>query len=303
MKFLILLLSISTITLACGGKAEESNESQETETPALEETESFPEDTIEIILSEPVIDTSIVLNYNGLDVPVELKAARTDEIKGTVLLLHGWNLPHTEWCEKTALCEYLVDSGYHVVMPNFGKTTYHWDVFPETREDYKQWPTRRWMMSTNGFLSVIMDRYDVFFTDQNNIAVGLSTGGRGAAFFALEQPMVFNGCVALSADFDQTKISDEPINNGYYGSYAEFPDRWEGMDNIYNSAEDWSCDIYLGHGVADKMCPVSQSQEFAKRLKEIGKVRVVESYPDHGHNYDYWDSETEAIIEFIQSLE
>ena len=41
--------------------------------------------------------------------------------KGTILALHGWNLPHLDWCTKTSLCEKAKEQGYIVVLPNMGR--------------------------------------------------------------------------------------------------------------------------------------------------------------------------------------
>jgi len=246
-------------------------------------------------------DTSVLLSYLETEVPVNIKVTSKD-FKGSILLLHGWNLPATEWCEKTELCTRALANGYNVILPDFGKSTYQWELYPETINRYKPYANRSWMYEV--FLSHLQIELKLLLEHQFNAVIGLSTGGRGAALFALEHPNIFNACVALSADFDQTKIPNEPINTGFYGSYTLFPERWSGKDNIYNRASEFRVPLYLGHGGKDSMCPTEQTQLFYEKLKTLNKVNVSLSIkPLHGHDYDYWGEETEAIMEFIDRLE
>ncbi len=308
--FKVLGILCSVMLLACS--ADESEEESTVESNEVHtEDEHVSKEKADSSMIEKVEkkqaflngDTTILLSYMGHEVSVSVKVPKdqTEGIK-SVLLLHGWNLPPNEWCEKTELCEELLMHGYHIITPNFGKSTYHWELYPETIENYRKFPSRKWMFEV--FMTHIQDSLGLLRNDQSNSVVGLSTGGRGAALFALENPETFNSCVALSADFDHSKISDEPINNGFYGSIKEFPERWTGKDNIYNRAEEWKVPLYLGHGKQDKMCPVSQTQEFYKKLQELSFEDVVLSLPDsHGHDYTYWSYETQSIIDFLIKYE
>lgn len=280
-----------------------SNSKSEAQSENLDVSrKQVPSDTIpnriNSVNSIAVKDTTLSLSYNEYSCEIVIKAVPNQLASKNILLLHGWNLPHTEWCEKTALCQMAIDSGYNVIMPNFGKSTYQWEVYPETIDKYRPYPTRKWMYQT--FLAYCKDSLGLLKQDQYNAVVGLSTGGRGSALFALEHPDVFDACVSLSADFDQTKISDEPINNGFYGAYKSHPDRWEGKDNIYNRAEEWKVPIYLGHGSLDQMCPTEQTHNFHAKLQELGFEDVELSIMNKGHDYDYWDAETENIVEFLE---
>ncbi len=294
--------------LACSNDQENKQSSDDNSTSAqnkdqnvsvLSDSNDVTTNLIEMPLNQ---DTSLTLSYQGnpVDLMVYAPDSATVSIK-SVLLLHGWNLPPNEWCEKAELCNNLLKEGYHVIAPNFGKSTYHWELYPETIENYRKYPDRKWMYEV--FLSTVQDSLGLLKTDQTNAVIGLSTGGRGAALMALERPEIFKACVALSADFDHSKIPDEPINNGFYGSINQFPERWTGKDNIFNRAAEWSVPLYLGHGRLDKMCPVSQTEEFATKLQEQGFDQVVLSIPDsYGHNYEYWSYETGNIFNFLKKF-
>jgi S-formylglutathione hydrolase FrmB len=246
----------------------------------------------------PNTDTTFILNYNETPVKTTIHYP-AGKHSGVILLLHGWGLPSSQWCEKSTLCKTALQNGFILVVPDFGKTTYHYEVYKETIEKYKAWPTRKWMYET--YLPFVRENFGLFSAGDDSFVAGLSTGGRGAALFALEKPDIFIGAACLSADFDQTKISTEPINTGYYGSYQKFPERWSGMDNIYNRVEEMKTSLFIAHGRKDKMCPYSQSKNYYLRLKEKNPGLHVEfvTGESDGHDYLFWEKQTNAILEFF----
>lgn len=245
-------------------------------------------------------DTSFTIAFRGNPIRFSIHYPAS-QIKGTILLLHGWNLPSDEWCDKTTFCKKSLDSGFVLIVPDFGKTTYHFQIYPETILKYRKFPTREWMYDT-AFVH-LQNQFSLLLPTQNNFVCGLSTGGRGSALFALEKPELFSACAALSADFDQTKIIDEPINNGYYGSFKKFPDRWKGKDNIYNRANEFKVPAFLAHGVNDKICPFSQTENFYLLLKKINPNLQNEFFFEKtgGHNYQFWEKSTDKMISFFIS--
>lgn len=220
------------------------------------------------------------------------------EIKGNLLLLHGWNFPALNWCENSSLCAKAKDSGFVLIIPFFGKSTYQWENYPETIESYKKYPHRKWMYE---YFLPFLQSQELLKKDQNNFIAGLSTGGRGAALFALENPDIFNAGACLSADFDHSLLSDEPINNGFYGSINKHPERWKGKDNIHYRASEMEVPLYLGHGTNDVVCPSDQTKNYAEELSKYKKEFQLHLVPAK-HDYDYWESETNAILSYFISF-
>lgn len=246
-------------------------------------------------------DTTVHLNYGTNKIPVTIHYPK-EKSAGSLMLLHGWNLPSGEWCEKTSICSKALKFGYTLIIPDFGKTTYHWQTYPETIEKYKRYPTRKWM--TDSLFSWLQSKMNLLIPGKNNFVAGISTGGRGAALFALEHPEIFKGAACLSADFDQSKIAGEPINTGYYGSFEKFPDRWKGKDNIFLRANEFRVPVLLIHGKLDKMCPFSQSEEFFRELKRVHpdlKAELIVA-PKGQHNYQLWSAYSDRILQFFSSV-
>ena len=80
----------------------------QTETEPLSQNKNSYELTSCEKITAPKIekDTTIYLSYKGYKYETVIKSI-DDSIsyKGTILALHGWNLPHLDWCDKTSLCE------------------------------------------------------------------------------------------------------------------------------------------------------------------------------------------------------
>jgi pimeloyl-ACP methyl ester carboxylesterase len=99
--------------------------------------------------------------------------------KGCILLLPGWNFSRTDWCERSSMCTQALQRGFALVMPEMGKSVYAEQLFPETRPDWRQYPTRPWLREQ--VIEEVRARFGLLKPGQNNFVVGLSTGARGAA--------------------------------------------------------------------------------------------------------------------------
>lgn len=265
---------------------------------ASEEVGIEKEDTMLQEKAKPILkDTVFYLMRNSDSISVEIHVPKT--IKGNLLLLHGWNLPATDLCNKTLLCQKALDSGLVLIIPNFGKSTYQWENYPQTIKRFLKYPTRKWMVDT--FLIHLQTEFNLLMEGDRNFVYGVSTGGRGAALLALENPKIFKATACLSADFDQSQLKGEPINTGYYGALEKFKERWVGRDNIHNRAGEFKSGIYLGHGVMDKVCPVSQTVNFDLEVRKLNPSLKIETHIDSTgvHDYPYWDSNTDAILAFF----
>ena len=260
-------------------------------------------DSFSPIQSVPIIekDTTIYLSYKGYKYETVIKAI-DDSIsyKGTILALHGWNLPHLDWCDKTSLCEKAKELGYVVVLPNMGKSTYSNCYYPETRKDWAIFPTRKWFNDT--LLSHLHSQFNLFDEAQKNYVLGLSTGGKGAALIALDNPKTFNAAGVLSADFDQSYFKTYNYYIGFYGDFNSFKDRWIKHDNLIYSIKNYTVPTYLGHGLKDNVCPATQTVMFFDSLKihqpNLNCILHIDSTAKH--DYSYWDSEVSAMFDFFE---
>lgn len=287
--FLVILLASMGIACSTSGKEDMRSESLAKQSVPLEDT---------IKRENLSLRDTVFYLYRNKD-SIRVKLLVPAERKGTILFLHGWNLPPDEICQKTNACQQLLDSGYVLILPDFGKTTYQWENYPQTRKSYLKYPTRHWIQDT--FLRVMSEQFHLLEKKENNFVMGVSTGGRGAALLALENPEIFKASACLSADFDHSKLSDEPINNGFYGPMSKFSQRWTGKDNIFNRASEFKSGLFLAHGEKDKVCPAEQTRDFQAELKRL-KVKIqLETVldPQGDHTYVWWDQQILPVIQFF----
>lgn len=292
--FGLFLISILLFSACTGSSKESKSNSISQVSPSKKLIDTVKND------SKLLNDTVYYLPIKNDSIRVKILTPTT--IKGYLLFLHGWNLPADEMCENTTFCQSFLDSGYVLVFPDFGKTTYQWENYSQTKKSYLKYPTRRWILDT--FIVHLQTEFKLFVPGQRNFVFGVSTGGRGAALVALENPDIFKAAACLSADFDHAALKDEPINNGYYGSIKLFPERWTGKDNIHNRAVEFEAGLFLAHGQKDKICPVSQTINFDAELARIhSKIKVKTVIDPQGdHTYNWWGKQILPVIEFFNQF-
>jgi len=231
---------------------------------------------------------------------VDIAVPKTDKIQGNIVILQGFAFPKDDWCKKTSLCKKALEKGYILIMPEMGKSNYVSEFYPETRKDWQKHPQKQWLVDT--LFHFLQNKYYILLPEQNNFAVGLSTGGRGVAVCALAKPDIFKAVATLSGDFDQSKIPNDKVMIGYYGEYSKFEERWKTKDNIIHQIKDWKVPVYIGHGKLDPLVPYQQSELLYKSLQENCPDVPVKYHlsPVHAHNYTYWESEVDAVLSFFE---
>lgn len=217
---------------------------------------------------------------------------------GTLLLLQGWNFPNTDWCEKTTLCEKALQQGYALVCPEMGKSIYSEKIYAQTRKDWLIYPTRAWLVVT---LLPALQKMGLFSEDEFSGIVGLSTGARGAFLVALDRPELFDAIACLSGDYDQSKFPEDNLYTGFFGAAASYPERWNGSENPMSRIDQLQAALYIGHGTKDKVVDAKHSYFLYEALKSR-KFDQMEYHQAEGfgHDYAYWNSEIDAILEFFE---
>jgi S-formylglutathione hydrolase FrmB len=249
------------------------------------------------------IDSFMTLNIAGHAVDIAPPDSGV-AYRGNLIILQGYNFPKHDWCQKAPeLCRRARAEGYLLIMPEMGRSLYSSAFFAETRNDMKKYPLRTWLVDS--VFSYLNERHNILQARQNNYILGLSTGAHGAALIALDRPNLFNAIAALSGDYDQTKIPNDPLIVMYYGNYKDNTKRWTEVDNVLWQIKKWNTPIYLGHGQMDKVVPPAQTRLFYDSLLlhfDNAKVQLNEP-KTMAHDYKYWGSETEAVLQFFKKFQ
>ena len=219
-------------------------------------------------------------------------------VQGDMLILPGWNFAKERWCNESSLCTKALSQGYRLILPEMHKSVYAEHYFPETRQDWRNEPTLLWITDT--LIPYLQDKYNIFTSTQNYV-IGLSTGARGVVLCCIKTGHLFKAGAALSGDYDQTTMQNDNLMRGFYGPYAQFANRWKNCDNPTTMIDKLLVPIYFGHGMNDKVVPPEQTTTFYQKL--------VKRYPhgghklhcatNAGHDFQYWDSEVDAMLQFF----
>jgi hypothetical protein len=292
-KYILAGLLLITVFTVCNSSVPSGEKQKSEPVQVNEKTET-------VVI--PKNDTIFSLSFrNVFTVKVILKYPKKSNGKN-ILMLHGYNLPPLQWCEKTTFCQQALDSGYTLIIPDFLKTTYQYKFYKETIAKYKIYPTRGWMLDT--LIPHIQKNFHLLLPDTTSFVAGISTGGRGAVLLGADRPAIFRALASLSGDFDQTKMAGEPIYTGYYGPYNKFKDRWTNEDNPMQMIDAWSVPCFLAHGIIDKVSPSTQTIMFSKTLNNRkSKVKQQTFFPsDNGHDYIFWSKCTNPMLSFFYTL-
>ncbi|MBP0002062.1 MAG: prolyl oligopeptidase family serine peptidase [Cyanobacteria bacterium SID2] len=219
------------------------------------------------------------------------------------VMLPGWDFDKQRWVNETNLQTLADTYGYILVLPQMGQTLYESAYYPETE--------MRWHPSLPGgefirnyFIPTMQQRHGLLISGQHNTLIGLSTGGRGVALIALENPGLFVAGASFSGDFSQDRTPDDRLMTAVYGAYDGYPERWTGRDNPQRRVSEWRMPLYLSHGTADDIVPESQSHGFYQALVNAGSGHRVEyhSVAGAGHDFSFWGGELGSAFEFFERV-
>ena len=218
----------------------------------------------------------------------------------SLLVLPGWNYSRASWIENTNLKKYSDRYGYILILPEMGKTLYASTYYPETSMKWNSISGGKFIKEN--FIPAIQQEYGLLQPDQYNTLLGLSTGGRGVALIALENPGLFAAGASLSGDFSQENTPSDRLMTSVYGSFWEFKDRWLGRDNPQSRVVEWKMPLYLAHGIQDNIVPESQSRLFHDALiKQHGDQVIVQYNPVQNaqHDYKFWGEQLPYVFQFF----
>lgn len=264
-------------------------------------------DTADLIVSDeevvdlaPTIsDTTLIYKLDEFTSEVRVKVPQKP-FRGTILVLQGWNFPNTSWSDSSNLESLASKMGFVLVMPDMGKSIYQKRNYPETRVDWRKYPTRTWLMDT--MILELQNEFNLFLEGVPNYVMGLSTGGRGAFILAQENPKVFRAGASLSGDYDQSAFPDDNLYRGYFGTD---PEKWSDDENPMSFASSWCVPMYIAHGGADKIVPVKHAELLQAVKVENGGIEegwVFRIDEGAGHDYKFWASEVIAILQYFQGF-
>lgn len=278
---------------------EESNTTlpSQVEEEAIGQSVSDGESTAEGCKS---IAGDITVNLAGI--PVDLKPNES-AYQGDLLILPAWDEKRNAWCTRGRICTKARSKGFRVILPEMGKSVYTQHVYPETRADWKAFPTTQFLIDS--LIPALRDEYCLLQEDGYNLVIGISSGARGAIRLIQNLPDLFAGAVALSGDYDPSQMIGDNIYRGFLGRHADHPERWAVSENLLTSSAGMKTPLYLGHGRKDDLVPYTQTEHFYNSLrKNVPSLHVKLHLPsDRTNGFAYWNTEMNNIFRFFESIQ
>lgn len=248
----------------------------------------------------PKIENDTLLSFWKGDNRIDITILLPDiEFKGTILALSGWDHPSSHWIDSTSLEKKASQEGYILILPSMKKTIYNAEIYPETRSDWQEEVTRTWIIDS--VIKPLQKNFKILLPEQNTYILGLSTGGRGALFLSIDNSNTFDAGASLSGDFNPSHFKSDNLYRGFFGDYYKHKTRWEKDENPLVNIEQLKIPFYIGHGLKDRIVPVKHSILFNESLgeKQDGSIFHIDSTASH--NYSYWNSEVDNVIDFFNS--
>jgi pimeloyl-ACP methyl ester carboxylesterase len=198
-----------------------------------------------------------------------------DHLNGIVLLLPGWNLPDTDWVNKTNVCSKALSLNLGLIFVEMGKSVYMDSFYPSMRKDYQYYPTRTWLWDT---IIKPLQRFGWFTPESPSYILGLSTGARGALILGLEHSNCIRAVAGLSGDYNPLLDTKDGLMVNTLGPFAQNEFRWKGSNNISLRSKDLKCNVFLAHGENDQIVPLAQSLDLWNRLDKLKVEKVILPY-------------------------
>lgn len=220
-----------------------------------------------------------------------------------LLVLPGWDFSRRSWVENSDLVGYADKYGYALILPEMGITLYESAFFPETDPAYRWHDIPGGQFVRERLIPTLQNRHGLLQPGSHNTLLGLSTGGRGVALIALENPNLFVAGAALSGDFSQENTPRDRLMAGVYGSYSQFSDRWTGRDNPQARSAQWQMPLYLAHGTEDAIVPETQSRLFYEAIVESHGEDfpiVYNAVVGAVHDYSFWGGQLDEVFNFLE---
>ena len=218
----------------------------------------------------------------------------------TLYLLHGAGGDHASWITKSRIADYAEGKNIAVIMPSGNNRCY---VNNRHGKDYFSFITEELIEKCEKWFPFSRER-------ENRFIGGMSMGGYGAVYAALERPELFSAVFSYSGLLNILKRYDKPQGIELFPVFGE---RQELIDNGFdlfekvkkstgnNSYTDKNVDnptkFIIACGLQDTR--LSMSSDFVKALRENGFVSAYVEQ-EGAHNWQYWDTCIYNTMELIE---
>lgn len=243
------------------------------------------------------IDTIVVATTN-LETPMTVTVAVPDSYLEpgdtreypVVYLLNGYGGDYTDYNKKMKLDSLATAHAVILVCPD-GRDSWYWDspVDPALKME---------TFFVEDLVPTVDARFRTLKTRDQRAITGLSMGGQGAFFLAINHPEIWKNVASMSGGLNITKFKDNWKIKNRLGDYETYPGRWEerAIVNLAPQIEEGLFNIMFSCGTEDFFFEVNNA--FDKALTERGIDHVYETAPG-GHTWTYWTATLPSQLQFF----
>ncbi|NDW10542.1 alpha/beta hydrolase family protein [Dysgonomonas sp. 520] len=206
-------------------------------------------------------------------------------------LLHGYSGNHSSWVElKKELPEEASRLGMIIVCPD-GKNAWYWDSPINPKMQYETYVSKE-------LVGYIDKNYKTIQSPNGRAIAGLSMGGHGALWLAINHPDVFGACGSMSGGVDIRPFPNNWEMKKSIGSYKDNPKVWDDhtvMTQI-SKIEPNTLSIIIDCGTEDFFFGVNEKLHQELRYRNIKHDYIVRP---GAHNGPYWQNAIDYQLLFF----
>lgn len=198
----------------------------------------------------------------------------------TVYLLNGFGGGNDDWTNiRPNLGQFADKYGMVMVLPH-GRNTWYWDAPADPSLKMESFITKELVPYIDAHYPTIAQR-------EKRAITGLSMGGHGAMWLAVNHPDIFGNVGSTSGGVDIRPFPKNWKMAERLGSKEEYPERWEQYTviNKVPQFKEAQLNIIFDCGTEDFFAEVNNNLHQA--FLEAGVKHDYISRPGN-HNFDYW---------------
>ncbi|MFQ6677038.1 MAG: alpha/beta hydrolase [Fidelibacterota bacterium] len=197
-----------------------------------------------------------------------------------VYLLHGYGGNYQNWSEHKDLGKESDKYNLIIVCPDGGTNSWYLDSPIDLESQYRTYVGQEVVQYIDMYYKTIPDKH-------NRAITGLSMGGHGALYLALEFPDIFGAVGSMSGVVDLTYTTKKYELIEKIGSFEKYPERWEQYSVISNVEKfiGTGTKIIMDCGVDDVF--IESNRASHKKLLELEISHDYSEKPG-GHSWNYW---------------
>lgn len=214
----------------------------------------------------------------------------------TLYLLHGAGGDHSSWLINSRVADYAEHKNIAIVMPSADNKCY---VNNRHGKDYSDYITKELIDKCEAWFSLSKNKEDRYIA-------GMSMGGYGAFYSALEHPDLYNKAFSYSGLLNILARYDNPQGLDMYPVFGDRKELIECGKDLFTKAEksknsfkdtDNATQFYIYCGLGDTR--LDMSRDMYDCMSRCG-YNVYKHESEGDHSWQYWDKCIQETIHIIE---